>query len=137
MISRRALIGGVVAAAAIVVVVRTCKSDEERLSEMVDAGREALDDRRRDDFLALFADPLVYRTRRGRAELEKNVDDFFALGVGRVEILSRRIQVDGEAAAITLRSRISAGMEALAEVDVSLAAEKRDGTWLVTRFDWK
>lgn len=144
MSTRRTLLGALAAAAAVVVVVRTCKSDEQRLSEMVDSAREALDERRPDDFLVHFADPLAYRAGRGRVELRGDLDRFLQLGVGRVEILERKIDVgaaadvDGTATArIDLRCRIAAGRERLAEVTVSLAAEKRDGEWIVTRFDWK
>jgi hypothetical protein len=144
MSTGRTLLGALAAAAAIVVVVRSCKSDEQRLSEMVDAAREALDERRPDDFLARFADPLAYRAGRGRAELRQDLDRFLEIGIGRVEILERKIvvgadgDIDGaETATIDLRCRIAAGMESLAEVAVALRAAKRDGDWIVTRFTWK
>jgi hypothetical protein len=137
MMRRRTLLALLAAAVAVAVVVGTCKSDEERISDAIDDARDALDERRREDFMAFFADPLVYRSRRGRADLERDVENFCAPGYYRIDVLGRQIRVDGDSAAIELRCRVRAATEPLGEVTADLTAEKRDGEWIVTRLDWK
>lgn len=137
---RRLLVGAgllVVFVAAALLLGRGCKSETERVSEAVDAARDALVDRRKEDFLAFFAPEVRYRGKSAMKDLQRDLDRWIEVRVGRVTILERQIAVDGERATIRLRCDVGNVLQSWREVTVDLAAEKRDGAWVVTSFDWK
>ena len=122
---------------AVVLLMRGCKSEAERVSEAVDAARDALVERRPDDFLAFFAPEVRYHVKKDRKALEKDVAQWVEARVGRVSILERKITVDGTSAQIHLRCEAGMIFGDGMPVAVDLEAENRDGTWQVVSFDWK
>ena len=135
------LLGGAAALAVLVVrvltVVRGCRSEVERISETVDEARDALVERRRDDFLSHFSLDVKYRQRGGRKDLERDVDQWIAYHVGQISILDRTIDVTGTSATIRLRCEVGNVLTGFQPVLVDLAAEKGDDAWRIARFDWK
>ena len=134
---RNVAIASVIGAVAIALVVRSCKSDEQILSEMLDDGREALIAGRRADFLAIFSPDVVYQKKKGRKELERDVDTFIETKVVGVAILQRKIEVNGFSAQIHLRCEFGAQGQSLGESEVDVTVEKGESEWKVTTFSWK
>lgn len=135
------LVAGVAAVALVVVLVllavRGCRSDEERLRETVDDARDALVEHRADDFLAFFATDVVYRQKHGRKELERDLARWNEFKLLRIAIQEAVIDVTGPDASIRLRCDAGDVFRTYQTVAVELRAAKREGTWLVTSFDWK
>ena len=134
-------LGAVVAATVVALVLRSCKSDEEILSDSVNDARDALTAGDRAGFLTFFAPQIAYQKKHGRKELERDLDRWIEAKVVRVVILERKIAVDHAAgvatATIHLRCAVGAGMESIGEVGVDLSAEKTDDHWMATSFSWK
>ena len=137
----RLVLGAVLAATVCAVLLRSCKSDEEILSEAVDDARAALVSGHRADFLTFFAPQVVYQKKHGRKELERDLDRWIETNVVRIGIVERKIAVDQTGATLTatinLRCEVGAGMQSLGEVGVDLSASMTDDRWLVTSFSWK
>ena len=136
----RLLRGVAFLAAAIVLVVlaaRGCRSEEERVSDAVDAARDALVDRQRDEFLAFFDAEVKYHGKKGFRDLSHDVDRWIEARALRVTILERTIEVQGDRATIRLRCDVGDILRSYLQVAVDLEAVKRDGEWKVVVFDWK
>jgi hypothetical protein len=138
----RRLLAGVAVLALLVVAVlllgRGCRTEKERLSAAVDDARDALVEHREQDFLAFFAPEVRYRGKAGRKDLERDLHRWVVeFRVGRVAIQERDIAIDGDRATIRLRCDVGTPFQSIQQATVDLAAEKRDGAWLVTSFDWK
>lgn len=121
----------------VLLLVRSCRSDEERLREIVDDARDALVEHRSDDFLAYFAPDVTYRSKHVRADLERDVARWNELRMLRVTIQETVVEVTGPQASIRLRCDVGDIFRTYQTVAVDLRAERRDGTWVVTSFDWK
>lgn len=131
-------VAAVVALAAAAGLLRRCaRTDEDVLSDAVDDARSALVEGRRDDFLAFFADGVRYRGSAGRRGLERDVDAWMQVRLGRVHVLSRTITVDGDRAVLALAVDAGATAQFRREVAVDLEAERRDDGWRITAFDWR
>ncbi|MCE9634186.1 MAG: hypothetical protein K8T90_00645 [Planctomycetes bacterium] len=135
------LIGGVAGVAGIVflvlLILRSCRSDEERLRETVDDARDALVEHRADDFLAFFAEDVTYRHKQARKDLERDLARWNEFKLLRITIQEAAIDVTGREASIRLRCDAGDIFRTYQTVAVELHAEKREGAWLVTSFDWK
>jgi len=113
-------------------------SDEERISDAVDAARDALIEKRDGDFLAFFGDDLVYQDGRGHDQLERDLRRWRAGGLSEAHIISRDIQIDPDRVA-RIRLVVSAGKGLLGLVQVTVeieAAEVEQDDWRVRSFRW-
>ena len=116
---------------------RSCTTEEERVSQAVDDARDALVERRAEDFLSFFAEDLHYRKKDTRKELERDLRRWMEARIGRIAILERTITVNGDQASIRLRCDVGNVLQTYLTVDVDLTAEKVEDRWLVKQFDWK
>lgn len=123
---------------AIVALLRGCRSDEEIVSAAVDDARDALVERDADAFMEFFGADVTYRGSGGHDALARDVARWTReMRGGRITIVERRIDMDGDGARISLRCDVGNILQTFLTVDVTLLAERREGRWLVTRFDWK
>ena len=81
----------VVAAVVLFFAVRSCfPSREERLLKFITAGREALAEKREDDFLAAFDPDVKYRGTGGLADVRRDFQRYVAAGLGQVNVTRRK-----------------------------------------------
>jgi hypothetical protein len=114
------------------------RSDYQRISDAIDDARDALVERRDDDFLGFFTDEVVYQDKGSLAAIERDVARWHELSVLKVYVLEREIEVDGHEAAISLVVAAGQGITQWGQVDVDLEAEKdEDGGWHVRSFSWR
>jgi hypothetical protein len=114
------------------------RSDYQRISDAIDDARDALVERRDDDFLRFFTEDVVYQDKGSLAAIERDVGRWHELSVLKVYVLEREIEVDGYEAAISLVVAAGQGITQWGQVDVELEAEKgEDGEWHVRSFSWR
>lgn len=127
--------------AAAMLVRRWMRTDEEILSDAVDEARSALVDHRKEDFLSFFADEVRYRAKGTRADLERDFDRWVEFRLGRVDVLSRGIEVlrsaEGDRATLRLTVDVGVSVQFRRTVEVDLEAAKGADGWRVDSFDWK
>ncbi len=113
-------------------------SDEERIANAVDAARDALIEKRDADFLAFFADDLVYQKGKGHDQLERDLRRWRASGLSEAHIISREVEIDPDRVArISLQVSAGKGLLGLAQVTVEIeAAEVEGDDWRVRSFRW-
>jgi len=116
-------------------VLRSCRSDEERISDLVDEGRDALVDRNREAFLAFFADDVVYRGKPDRKGLERDLDRYIDARVVRVSVGEREITVDGDTATARLGVDVGYLFQEGRRTQVDVRFERQDGEWRVVSLD--
>ena len=114
------------------------RSDWQKLSDAVDEASDALVEQRDEDFLAFFTDDVVYRKKSSLAALEHDLKRWHQIGIVRLIVIEREIEVIGDEADIALVVAAGQGYLQLAPVDVDLDAVKgEDGVWRVRSFSWK
>jgi hypothetical protein len=128
----------VVAAVVLFFAVRGCfPSREERLWKFIDAGREALADKREDDFLAAFDPAVKYRTTGGLADIRRDFKRYAEAGLGQVSVTKQHATFDATGADISLDVVFVAGLRPIAQASVTMRAEDGDGAWRVTSLGWR
>ena len=136
-----ALTKGLVALIAILVLLYglSCafRSDEEVIEDMVDEARDALVERRGDDFLAFFRPDVVYRDGHDFEALRHEVARWNSQGVGRVWIRERKVTVLEDSGRVELTVAVGASMLQTMPVEVTLELEREGDGWRVSRFQWK
>lgn len=118
---------------------RIFRSEEEILADRIEEARRALVDKRDEDFLASFHPDVTYRGGGSVAELTADLKRWRAVGIDKVFILNRQIEMDPTERSAEVRLNVAVGSAILsvATVKVTLTAEKRDdGKWRVAAFDW-
>ena len=127
----------VVAVLALVLLVgRLLQDDADRLSDRIDEARDALVDARDEEFLACFADDLVYRRTRDKGALRADLARWHGSGRAGVRITDRRVAVEGDRATARLRVFVGFATSGVA-VTVDLEFLRTDDRWLATAFDWR
>ena len=133
-----------VAALAVIAVVagwmlvrKALRTEEEVLSDTVDEARSALVERRRDEFLAFFTEDVRYRAKGGREDLGRDLDRWIEVRLGRVDVVSREIEVEGDRATIRLSVEVGVSVQFRRKVQVELGAVRTDDGWKVDAFDWR
>ncbi|MCG3134416.1 MAG: hypothetical protein HMLKMBBP_01722 [Planctomycetes bacterium] len=136
--------GAVVASLALILAAsRSCRSAGDRLADAIDAARDDFDAGRDAEFLARFADALVYRGGRGKDALAADLAAWRKAGISGVRITGSEIRA-AEAtgtfpASGTAELTVDVGpvLHPLGRVTVRIAAEERSEGFVVTSFDWK
>lgn len=111
---------------------------EEQVSDVIDEARDALVAADGEAFLAHFAQPLRYRGKGDRADLEADLDRWKRTpAVRSVRILDREIEVFGDEAQAELVTAVGPNLLRSVKIEVSLRLLHGPDGWRVTSFDWR
>ena len=114
------------------------RSDFQILSDSIDEARDALVEKRDEDFLAFFSPDVAYQGGGDLDSLQRDLVRWHRLGISEVFILSRDIELEAGDASIRLVVAVGSGLVRIARVDVDLEArEDAEGRWRVRTFSWR
>ena len=137
--SLQAWLGAIAAVIVVALFLRWAfRSDAQILSDAIDEARDALVEKRDDDFLAFFSPEVTYQGRGDAASLRRDLARWHAVGISEVFVVSREIDLDGDEADIRLVVVVGPELLRIDVVNVDLEAEKdAGGEWRVRAFSWK
>jgi hypothetical protein len=131
------VLGGVVVLAfAACAVQRATRSEEARVSELVDQARDDLV-AGRERFLDRFAPDVVYRGRLDHAALARDFQRWREAGYLQAVVAEREVEVEGDTARVALVVDVLSGLRDLGRHSVRLVARKVDGEWRVVELSWQ
>ncbi len=114
-------------------------SEAARISDAVDAARDALVAGRDEEFLAFFEPDVTYLDGADMDVLRRDVGRWRQRGIEHLYILpDRKIEVTGDDATVDLVVVLGPGIAQIASADVHIEARKDpDAGWRVRAFTWK
>ncbi len=118
-------------------------SESDRVQVAIDQARDALVDGSDEEFLAVFSDDVVYQETRGFEDLRQDLSRWRTVGLTRVDIYQRRVELDPpespDARPATGRAELGVAVGQLfrgTTVTVFLEFSREDERWTVTSFRW-
>ena len=116
------------------------RSDAQRISEAVEAARDALVQHDDEAFLAFFTPDLAYQGGGDLDRLRRDLGRWHEMGIRRAHIVDERIDADPAAGRADVGLTVLVGHELLnlGHVEVVIDAVKdAEGDWRVRAFSWQ
>ena len=116
------------------------RSDAARIRESVHDARDALLEKRDEDFLAFFTADVSYQGKGDATRLRRDLARWHEMGLGHVTVVDPTMELDvrEDDADVTFDVLVGHGLLELGQVEVTLAIVREDdGEFRVQSFSWR